>query len=382
MIFLPLHTNNTSRRLLTSLMIVHLLGSIFAYTVYIKLTSLGDGYLPKDFPEAIRQGSYGLGISRSMVIHAIYYYVGSFLPGVLAPLALGQIVAIATWHAFRDIYSQINRQLFWVCNLFPHFLIWSGSSSKEQIVLIFGIFVIGFVTKRLFLVHKLTFMSLFVVCFSLAFILFVRPNYFPIYFIIFLTSLLAPTLNKAKIYRLSVGVWAFVFSLITMLAISVTSAFTSFFSKDFIYYMREVKGHFLDLPGRSNRYNIQWDTISDFFYNSLWGIPHGFIGPTLVETISKPIQFPVFLEGIAYLFVLCYLFTKLLKLAYASNKVRVYILPYLFVALVIIFVSYPFGIFNPGSALRYKQSMHPVLFFYPLLILTYARVNNKIREKL
>tara|TARA_B110000008_G_scaffold273078_1_gene306766 strand:- start:377 stop:1525 length:1149 start_codon:yes stop_codon:yes gene_type:complete len=381
MMFSPLYTNNTSRRLLILLMTVHILGTIVAYTVYIKLASLGDGYLPKDFPEAMRQGMYGSGFGRTMVTHAIYYYVGSFLPGVLAPLVLGQIVAIATWHAFRDVYSQINRKLFWICNLFPHFLIWTGSSSKEQILMIFGIFVIGFATKHFFVVRKLTFMSLFLVCFSLAYIYFIRPNYFPIYFTIFLTSLFAPMLNKAKIYKLSVGVWAFIFSLITMLAIFFTSIFTSFFSKDFILYMKKVEVHFLDLPGRSNRYNIQWETISDFFYNSLWGIPQGFIGPTFAETFSKPILFPVFLEGIVYLFILCYLFAKLLKLAYASNKLRVYILPYFFVALVIIFLSYPLGIFNPGSALRYKQSMHPVLFFYPLLIMTYARVNNLIRKK-
>jgi hypothetical protein len=146
--------------------------------------------------------------------------------------------------------------------------------------------------------------------------------------------------------------------------------------------MVKVKSSFLNYEGGSNRYNIQWNDVSDFFYNSLWGIPQGFIGPTLAESISKPIQFPVFLEGIAYLFILCYLFAKLLKLAYASNKLRVYILPYFFVALVIVFISYPYLIFNPGSALRYKQAMHPILIFYPLLILAYARANNSIREKL
>jgi len=167
-----------------------------------------------------------------------------------------------------------------------------------------------------------------------------------------------------------------------MLAILFVSAFTKIFSIDFINYMRDVEHHFLDLPGRTNRYNIQWETISDFLYNSLWGIPQGFIGPTLAESISKPILFPVFLEGIFYLFILCYLFTKLLKLAVASNILRVHILSYFFVALVVVFVSYPFLLFNPGSALRYKQVLHPILFFYPLLIFAYARLNNSIRKKL
>ena len=114
-------------------------------------------------------------------------------------------------------------------------------------------------------------------------------------------------------------------------------------------------------------------------YNSVWGIPQGFIGPTLIEAISKPVQFPVFLEGVVYLFILCYLFVRLYKLASASNMLRVHIFPYLFVTLVIVFISYPYLIFNAGSALRYKQSMHPILIFYPLLILAYARANNLLK---
>ena len=112
------------------------------------------------------------------------------------------------------------------------------------------------------------------------------------------------------------------------------------------------------------------------------GDPTGFIGPTLIEAILKPLQFPVFLEGVFYLFILCYLFIRIFKLAGASNMLRVHILPYYFMVLVIVFVSYPYLIFNAGSALRYKQALHPVLIFYPLLILAYARANNLIRKKL
>ena len=348
---MKLYINKTSIRLLILLMIIHFLGTIFAYTVYAKFASLGDGYLPQNFIQAIKFYGTGFDSIRLVLVHGIYYYLGNFLPGFLAPLVLGQIVAVATWYAFRDAYSQINRHLFWICNLFPHFLIWSGASSKEQIVIIFGIFVVGFLAKISFSPQRLTITGLFLICFSLAIIGFIRPNYGLICFTIFLTSLFAPMLNKIEIYRLSVAAWTLIFSLITMLAIFFVSIFTSFFSKHLITWMNTIQNHFLDLPGRSNRYDIQWETVSDFFNNSLWGIPQGFIGPTLAESVSKPIQFPVFLEGIVYLLILCYIFAKLLKLAHASNKLRVYILPYFFVVFVVVFVSYPFGIFNPGSAL-------------------------------
>tara|TARA_B110000977_G_scaffold200799_1_gene292658 strand:- start:2225 stop:3307 length:1083 start_codon:yes stop_codon:yes gene_type:complete len=360
-------------------MAAHILGTIVAYTVYIKLSSLGDGYAAKDF-----QGFNGNihDFRSTIVVHGIYYYISRFLPGFLAPMALGLVVAITTWHAFRGVYTQINRKLFWTCNLFPHFLIWSGSSSKEQIIVIFGTIVISFAAKRSFAASRLKITSLAFVFLSLWFIFLVRPNYFVIYFTIFLTSLLAPTLHKTKINRLSIGIWVFTFILITMGGIVFASFNTAFFSKDVIDFMAMVEVSFLAYEGGSNRYNIQWNDVSDFFYNSLWGVPQGFIGPTLIEAILKPVQFPVFLEGVVYLFILCYLFVRIFKLAGASNMLRVHILPYYFVAIVIVFVSYPYLIFNAGSALRYKQAMHPVLIFYPLLILAYARANNLIRKKL
>ena len=377
---MKLYFNNSSRRLLILLMAAHILGTIVAYTVYINLSSLGDGYAAKDFGGFT--GILRLDLQSTPIVHGIYHYLGIFLPGFLAPMALGLVVAIVTWYAFRDVYTQINRKLFWACNLFPLFLIWSGSSSKEQIVVIFGTIVVGFAAKRSFASSRLNIISLAFVFLSLAFIFLIRPNYFVIYFAIFVTSLFAPTLNKIKINRLSIGIWAFTFILTTMVTILFVSVNTTIFSKDIYLWMDVVQMSFLHYEAGSNRYNIQWENLSDFFYNSLWGIPQGFIGPTLIEAISKPLQFPVFLEGVVYLSILCYLFVRIFKLAGSSNMLRVHILPYFFVALVIVFVSYPYLIFNAGSALRLKQAIHPVLIFYPLLILGYARANNLIRKKI
>ena len=368
-----LYSNTTSRHLLIRLMAAHILGTIFAYTVYINVSSLGDGYAPEDF-----QGLDG-EFKSTLLVHFIYSLLGAVLPGFLAPMALGLVVAIVTWHAFRDVYTQINPKLFWACNLLPHFLVWSGSSSKEQIVMICGIIVIGFVAKRSFAASRLTIMSLISVFIALWFIYFIRPNYFVIYFTIFAISLFAPLLHKIKINRFSIGVWGFTFMLTIMGLIFAASLDAKFFSEDVVVYMKGVEASFLEYEAGSNRTNIQWEDISDFMYNSLWGIPQGLIGPTLLEAISRPMQFPVFLEGVVYLYILCYLFVRLFQLANASNMLRVHILPYLFVAFVIVFVSYPYLMFNAGSALRMKQSMHPVLIFYPLLILAYARANNLMK---
>jgi hypothetical protein len=373
--------NKSSQRLLVGLMAMHILGTLFAYMVYIKFSSLGDGYNPKSF-EMIRE-AYTNKYSSTVLVWGIYFYLGAIFPGFLAPMLLGIVVAILTWYAFRDVYKYISWKLFWVCNLFPHFLVWSGSSSKEQIVIILGIIVVNFAAKRSFAEKNLD-ISLIFVLLAIGLIFIIRPNYFIIYFIIFTTALLSPWLQKIVSGRLSVGVYILFYSLLTIVVAAYLALTSSFFSEDVVDYMLQVQQSFHAYSDAgSNRYGIQWNGFYDFLYNSFWAIPQGLIGPTLIESISKPIQFPVFLEGILFVTILGYLFFELLKLSIKSRILRLYILPYFYVCFIVVFVSYPYLMFNPGSALRYKQSIHPILIFYPLLILAYYRINNlmKIKKK-
>lgn len=368
----------SSRGLLIRLMVAHVLGTLFAYTVYISFSSLGDGYNPESF-ESVRS-AYGDSFSSTLIVWGIYTVLGSVFTGFFAPMFLGLVVAVLTWHAFRDIYANSNRTLFWACNLLPHFLVWSGSSSKEQIVIIAGIIVINFAAKRSFANSKLTIKIIFVI-FALWVLFLIRPNYAVIYLVIFLTALFSPWLHKIITKRLSVGVYVFAWILAIIGVTFILSLHKTFFSEDVVRFMLGVETSFLSYTtSGSNRTDIQWNDISDFMYNSLWAIPQGFIGPTLLELISKPIQIPAFLEGVVYLAILGYLLVKLLQLARVSSTLRIHILPYIFVGFAIIFISYPYLMFNPGAALRYKQAMHPILIFYPLLILAYNSRANRLTK--
>ena len=370
----------SSLGLLARLVVVHGYGTLFAYLVYKRFTQLGDVYDPASYA-AYAAGKGGESLSSTLFTFFVYSKLGSVFPGFLAPMVLGILIALVTWLAFRDVYNHISRKLFWTCNLFPHFLVWSGSSSKEQLVILSGLVVLNFAAKRSFAAKNLDISFIFVLIAMLV-VLLIRPNYFVIYFVIFTTALFSPWLHKIVSRRLSVGIWVLMFTLLTI-GVTVYLAVTStFFSEDVVNFMLKYQGYFLNLEGGSNRYWIQWNDIYDLLYNSFWAIPQGFIGPTLMESLSKPIQFPVFLEGLLFITVLGYLFFKLLQLAFKNRVLRVYILPYIFVCFIIIFMSYPILMFNPGSALRYKQSMHPILIFYPLLVLGYYRANHLIKSKL
>ncbi len=365
---------SSSVGLLIRLVAVHVFGTLFAYTVYVRFTQLGDIYSPEYYETFVE--SYGTDFTSTLFTYGVYSTLGAVFPGFLAPMVLGILIAIITWLAFRDIYKCLNRKLFWTCNLFPHFLVWSGSSSKEQLVILSGIIIINFAAKRSFAEKKLN-ISLILVILAMFVVFLIRPNYFIMYVVIFTTALFSPWLHKIVSRRLSVGLWVLPFILSIIGVTLYLSQTSTFFSEDVVKFMTKVQNSFLAYTtAGSNRTNIQWNDISDFMYHSMWGIPQGFIGPTLLEVFSKPVQFPAFLEGVVYLFVLCFLFVKLLKIARISRTLKVHILPYMFVCFVIVFISYPYLMFNPGSALRYKQAMHPILIFYPLLILAYHRRNH------
>jgi hypothetical protein len=372
---LQLYRTTTSRSLLLRLIAAHIFGTIFAYTVYIKLASLGDGYLPENF-----QGFHG-EISSTILVHGIYSYIGAILPGMLTPMAFGIVVAIVIWDSFRGVYSLVNRKVFWICNLFPHFLIWSGVSSKEQIVIICGVVVIDFSVRKMFLIG-VSYLRIGLVFVSLTIIFFIRPNYFIIYSAVFFVSISIHSLPKSFANRLSIGVLVIIFFAAVMVLSILLISNGDYVSEYIVAFMASVEASFLSYEANTNRLNIQWNDVNDFFINSIWSVPQGLIGPTLWEVILKPIMFPVFVEGILYLFVLFYLFFKLFIIAKVYRVLRFNILTYLWVSLAIIYVSHPYLMFNVGSSLRYKQSMHPVLFLFPLLVIAYTKAGEIANRRL
>ncbi|HHH2222277.1 TPA: hypothetical protein ACPY4Y_003873, partial [Yersinia enterocolitica] len=113
-----------------------------------------------------------------------------------------------------------------------------------------------------------------------------------------------------------------------------------------------------------------WSTVLDYFNNILWGIPVSLIGPTLRETIDRIIYLPFFIEGVIGFSLMIYIFYRLYKI---SNEDIVYKKYFYFsfipAMLIILLIHYPFGLFNPGAAIRYKQNITPLIYFYPLLVL-------------
>jgi hypothetical protein len=128
-----------------------------------------------------------------------------------------------------------------------------------------------------------------------------------------------------------------------------------------------MPAHFSQDAG-STRENTIWINDYDIFWNAPYGMFISFFGPTLDEALSKPTHLLAFIESFLIVTVFLYFLIKNFYYTYLTAMFNVYIFG-LFVTVFfwILFVHYPFGALNSGSAIRYREnffSFFMILFFY------------------
>ena len=93
------------------------------------------------------------------------------------------------------------------------------------------------------------------------------------------------------------------------------------------------------------------------------GFAMALIGPTLEETLSSPLHLFAFVESIFLIVVVFYyVFARLPSLPIYN------VITGLFFTFWVLFPNYPFGVMNPGSAIRYRSGWI-VLFFIATAVL-------------
>lgn len=358
-------------KLFLQLFSIKVLGTIFGMFVYGKLVGgLGDSgrYLSADLNLSFE----GL-TNRTLLTDNIFAILTTIFPKVIASLIPSVFLGYVIWWIFRPIYySFVNKLLFWSCILLPQFIIWSSAAGKEVIAITAFLVVIKS-TVDLAIKPKSE-VKIHYLGLSLLFAFLMRPHYFIPYLLLFLSVFLISKIKSFNRINFTGGV-----ALVTLVAIGFILGLVLIITYEQWYsflnsVMATSKSYFLSFDAGSNRLEIQWSSVSDFFANMWWGLPTSIIGPTPVEALQRPLFIPVFIEGLFSLLLIFYLVFKLLGVVanYPQYKAMVVygLIPALIMALVI---HYPFGIFNPGSALRYKQALAPLFYFYPILFMAELR---------
>jgi hypothetical protein len=341
---------------------IKILGTIFAVFVFAKISSLGD---------ADRYVNANIGLSLSLlkdrtfladfIISSIGRYFGLFPTSLVISCILGLII----YRCFRTAYPFLKKTLFWLIILLPSFLVWSGSPSKEALVLPVLIPLV-YECVQITVYGRVRWKR---ILFFLAFAFILRPHYAISYSGLTFLSILFSTRTRVKMPRLSIGVHYFTLVILAVSGIIALAFTKSLWERQLLYVMRTAEAMFLPYKSKTNRLDIIWESIGDFFSNIVWGLPSSFIGPTFMETIKRPAFLPFFLEGIFSILLLIMVILNILQLIKVNNALRkVVIYGFLPAVVIAIIIHYPFGIFNPGSATRYKQALVPLLYFYPLLL--------------
>ena len=104
----------------------------------------------------------------------------------------------------------------------------------------------------------------------------------------------------------------------------------------------------------------------ELFSQLWWMLPLSIVGPTPGEVLARPVMFPFFLSGLVMLGLLLYGIGQMFRMPRGTPR-KVAVLAW-FPAMAITLVAYvPFGIYNPGSGIRYAASFLLLLVFPSML---------------
>jgi len=242
--------------------------------------------------------------------------------------------------AFYGIYQFLQaldpelRRRAAILLLFPSFNLWTSVAGKEAVVVFALGIACAYMTDMYYLRERIR--PLHVISGYILFIF--KAHYLSALLFVFLVSKISQHLQKKSFFVLFVGVMSLLPLYVYREAISKVS-----FS---------ILPHFVGTGGRSTREPF-WEERWDVFLKAPEGMLQSFYGPTLGEILKDGahlLQIVAYFESFILIAVLLYYLIREIPTLPIYN-----LFVYLFVLFWIMFVNYPFGVMNPGSAIRYRS---------------------------
>ncbi|MFJ1227685.1 hypothetical protein AB8P62_21305 [Yersinia enterocolitica] len=342
------------------IIIVKIFFTFFAVYIYNQFSHLADS---ERYLNAVV--SLNNFLDRTQFVDNIFAFLRYLISSkLLVNVLISIIFGLSFFCVFKDLLDFIDKRLLYILFLLPSFQIWTSVAGKEIIAVAGLLFFVKWVVNIQF-GRKNKIFYLFI---GLLFGVLLRPHYGIAYLYLAFSVIL---LRNIKVANISKGCYVTTIAIFSMILTLILAITIDFWGDKFLVVINIIKNYFLSSDvSYANRNYIPWSTVLDYFNNILWGIPVSLIGPTLRETIDRIIYLPFFIEGVIGFSLMIYIFYRLYKI---SNEDIVYKKYFYFsfipAMLIILLIHYPFGLFNPGAAIRYKQNITPLIYFYPLLVL-------------
>jgi hypothetical protein len=333
---------------------IFLAWSLFAVFVYSNFSQLGDS-------ESYLTGAYDdSGQARTVIITIISSKILSLVGDtILTHIMFGMLAALGVVYMVKQ--GRVHGRYRWpllAVMITPNFGVWASVVGREALfVSLLGFFmgaVLGYYRRR-----RIWFIAIALLC--LAGMTFIRSAYgigIGLFFIMFVIY----TLRIRS--RLGIGVQALILMLGAMTALFAASPYLN----DYIHneVLPKAQSYFT-VASETTRTWVHLHSTSDLLSSLPWSLPLALMGPSLGEVIARPVMLPFFISGLIILMVTMYsIFISFRH--HATNAVRKILVLGWLPAIIFILVSFvPFGIYNPGSGIRYESCFLLFLIFPSML---------------
>lgn len=323
----------------------------FALFVYANLTSLGDTFRYLRGPTF---GELDFLYNSTTLMDTVGYILTTFLGPVLANIPFVCLSVYGVHYAVKrlDLNTQQLVILLGMLSI-PTFSVWSSVASKEAV----GVFYMGIITGFIIdYIKNKSIKDYWLIGFAFYLCAVFKPQYLSGIVAVFIYLYLAKKLNLRGLGKLA-GLGIFFLCSFGLL----------YLFRDVINELSFIMPRYFNIEGGATRENKIWLEDYDVFWNAPYGMYISFVGPTIQEAFSKITNLLTWLESFFILsafFIAC---SKLSLVIAKTGKINIfYFSVFLIVTLWILFVHYPFGALNPGSAIRYRVNFYVlfVILFY------------------
>jgi len=339
------------------LVCLKLVGLVFAVFVFGKFSPLVDAnlYLTDSFSSDMA--------FRTRLIQHIVTFINGFGGAISAHLFFGLVSLSGVLYY---IFKGGTRLLFCLTLMLPSSLIWTSIVGKEAIF--YGCFTLSLVIWTRFLVKKCTVIDYILISLATVMCALLRPHYAVVLCWLFLSAVIVDKLKSRA------WLWLIVLAIVSCILVYAFE-WRDLLVRGYGAIERTARASRFELLGISKDVNVGFD---DYVSLLPLGAIFGIVGPMPSELIGRPIFIPFFLEGVLILLspVALYFYACTQSFDGKQEFKTIFFMCLAPAIIALIVLHSPFGLLNPGSAIRWRVNFETVFYLAPLLLLYCFKDNH------
>lgn len=340
----------------STIFLLYIAWTLFSVFVYSRYSQLGDA-------EAYMTGAYGEDAqARTQLVTLLASRLTSLGGALGAHLAFSLVAASGIAYLVAQAWAHgRHRRPLLLLLLIPNFGVWTSVIGREALFTgLLGFFLgalCGYYRKRG--AHRIL---LALVC--VAGMIFLRAPFgiaVALLLVMYLVYMWAPRVG------LSAGVQALLLAGVAALVMGAMWPQIDYYIANDV--LPKARSYFT-IQSPTTRLWVDMDETRELFGGLWWALPLSIVGPTPSEVIARPVMIPFFVSGVLVLGLVLHAIRIAIFRAPAGLPRKILLVGWL-PAMLLSLVSYvPFGIYNPGSGIRYAATFLLLLTFPSMLMST------------